>query len=165
MKNCLIQLSKCIDVIMNILIVIVSSTLVIVVFLNIVFRYLLKQPLSWSTEIAGYGLIWWVFLGSAIAIKKDQHISLGFLEKSLTFRIDRLRKKLVIFFMIFYSYILVYYSIIIFPLTRRQITPFIQIPLVYLYAIMPISGISFMIYLLEKYFMINIPKEIKNKNI
>jgi len=53
-----------------------SALIFVVVFLQVLFRYLLRQPLFWSEELPRYLLIWMSFLAAALAQKHDAHIDI-----------------------------------------------------------------------------------------
>jgi len=146
MKDYIIKLA---DHIIEILMVIVSIILLVVVFTNVIFRYVIRSPLSWANEIARYGLVWWVFLGSALAVKKDRHIALSFIPKHLKLSINIIRKKIIHCLLILYNIVLVYNTIKIFPKLYHQMTPFTRFPIAWMYAIIPISALIMIIYSLN----------------
>jgi TRAP-type C4-dicarboxylate transport system permease small subunit len=45
------------------------------VFLEVVIRYVLNAPLSWTEEIARYALVWLAMLASAVAARKGVHFA------------------------------------------------------------------------------------------
>jgi len=51
------------------LLVFLSATL----FLQVVFRYLIQQPLPWTEEAARYALVWYAMLAAAAAAWSGQH--------------------------------------------------------------------------------------------
>jgi TRAP-type C4-dicarboxylate transport system permease small subunit len=53
----------------------------IIVALQIVFRFFLHSPLSWSEELASYILVWTAFLGLAIAQRDGSHIAMQIFPK------------------------------------------------------------------------------------
>ncbi len=52
--------------------------LVTVTFSQVVFRYLLQAPLSWSEELARFLLMWMASLSAAYAFKTRSHFALRF---------------------------------------------------------------------------------------
>ena len=44
--------------------------LAIIVFLQFFTRYILNDSLSWTEEIARYGLMWLAFIGGAVVTRK-----------------------------------------------------------------------------------------------
>ncbi|HHY47061.1 MAG TPA: TRAP transporter small permease [Firmicutes bacterium] len=46
----------------------------IVVFLQVVFRFVLRYPAPWTEELARYLLVWVMFLGAAVSSKEGTHL-------------------------------------------------------------------------------------------
>ena len=59
----------------------------VVVFVQVVLRYVFLSPLVWAEESARYLLIWISCLGSAYGVKKGIHISVMFVYKKLRGRL------------------------------------------------------------------------------
>jgi len=51
--------------------------MVLLVFLQVVFRYVFFYPFSWSEEFATFIFIWIVLLGAAVGIRKQEHLGLS----------------------------------------------------------------------------------------
>lgn len=47
----------------------------LLIFLQVVFRYVFKESLSWSEELATYLFIWLTFIGASIATRERTHIN------------------------------------------------------------------------------------------
>ncbi|HWR40654.1 MAG TPA: TRAP transporter large permease subunit [Patescibacteria group bacterium] len=56
-----------------------AFTMVMAVFMQVIFRYVLKMPLSWSEELARYAFMWTTFLGASVALRQNSlpSITLG----------------------------------------------------------------------------------------
>ncbi|WP_153394495.1 TRAP transporter small permease [Ornithinicoccus halotolerans] len=52
--------------------------LLVITATSVAFRYLLGSPLHWSNELSGLLMVWLIFLGSIGALKRAEHISVGF---------------------------------------------------------------------------------------
>ncbi|MDW7675228.1 MAG: TRAP transporter small permease [Bacillota bacterium] len=57
----------------------VMTSIVFIVFLQVFNRFILKQPLSWSEELARYLFIILVFIGLSVATKTRGHFGVEFL--------------------------------------------------------------------------------------
>lgn len=134
---------------LNFIIVAMFSCMSIAVFIQIIFRYLLHQPIYWSEEFPRFILIWLTFLGSAIAMKNRSHLSISLLTNRLS-----VKKRISVQFfanllsLLFIS-ILVWGGIIIAILTMPNRTAALQMPTGLVYLAVPVGGIIMIIYLLK----------------
>lgn len=65
------------SILMNLDAIICGSTLtvcLILVNLNVVFRYILNSPIKWTDEVVTSLFVWTVFMGSAYAHRKHAHL-------------------------------------------------------------------------------------------
>ena len=61
----------------------ILAIVTILVISQVVFRYVIDQPLAWSEELARYLIIWLTFLGASIGIRKYGHIRVEILSRIL----------------------------------------------------------------------------------
>jgi len=54
--------------------VVLLSTIVVSITVQVITRYLFGQPLVWVEELAGYCFLWSVFLGAAVGMKELRHV-------------------------------------------------------------------------------------------
>lgn len=66
------------------LLVLLMSLEVIIVFAQVITRFVLKTPLAWSEEIARYMFIWLVWVGAAYATKENKNIKIDILSSKFT---------------------------------------------------------------------------------
>ena len=55
------------------------ATTVLLTVLQVVFRYALDSPLSWSEELARWLFVWSIFLGCALLVSQHKHMRMEFL--------------------------------------------------------------------------------------
>ena len=58
----------------KILCVIFLALMSIIIVLQVFFRYVLNNSLSWSEELARYLFIWMIYIGISLGVKMDKHI-------------------------------------------------------------------------------------------
>lgn len=57
--------------------------IVILLILQVLFRYVLKISVPWTEELARYLTIWMVYLGVALAFNDDDHVKIDFFIKKI----------------------------------------------------------------------------------
>ncbi len=71
-------------------VIVLLALLIVLAFAQVVLRYAFNSPLTWSEEVARSLMIYLTFIGSALALKKNLHLHMGFslhslLKKTITF--------------------------------------------------------------------------------
>lgn len=129
---------------------------ILLVFVNVVLRYVFKSSSTWIEEVVRYLIIWVTFIGSAICFRKGSHMGIDLIF-SLTK--GRVKKGIEIFglvasfiFMIFlFKYGL---ELVLFTQKTGQITPAIEIKLFWVYIGIPLgaflSGMDILMVLFNK---------------
>ena len=59
--------------------------LVITLTLQVASRFLFKFPLDWTEELARVGLMWLVFIGSAVAARRAEHFAVELVMEKASF--------------------------------------------------------------------------------
>lgn len=152
------KLVKYSDVIITILIILISIILLTTVSASVFFRYVVKKPLLWVNEIAAFALIWWVFIGSAFAVRKNRHIAIEYFKTKLSSKFVIWLDILIYLIFGLYCLILTYYSIIVLPRVYGQVASFSRISMSWFYIIIPICSVIMIIYLIDSIIML-IPKK------
>jgi len=109
--------------------------------LQVFFRYVLNNPLSWTEELSRITLVWLVFWGSVIATRRKKHLSISFfvdlLPEKIRIYIEIFNQLLLIIFLGIFSY--TGYRVML--ITKGIVTPALGISYLWFYLIVPISGI------------------------
>ncbi len=124
-----------------------SAAIFFVVFLQVVFRYVLQQPLFWSEELPRYLLIWMAFLAAALAERYDGHINItlavNLLPQSAQ-RVVRILRRLVT---LAFLGALVYSGGLVTKITVHHRSTALQIPMAAVYVALPVGAALMMLYL------------------
>ena len=124
----------------EVLLVLLSSIMVVVIFVQVVMRQL-GNSLSWSEELARYCFIWLIYIGISYGVKKQRHIKVDVL-----LMVVKGRAKVVlniisnVLFIVFASVIIYYgYDIASQLLSFGQKSPALQIPMGLVYMATPVG--------------------------
>jgi TRAP-type C4-dicarboxylate transport system permease small subunit len=120
---------------------ILMAIMVLVVFIQIIFRFLLTIPLSWSEEVARYIMVWTTFLGAALAVEKKAHPFIEVFVNLLPLEIKVPVNILIICLSCVFYAILVFYGAMFVTSSVMQPSAAMEIPMGYVYIIIPVGGI------------------------
>ena len=126
---------------------VLSILIFVVVFLQVLFRYLLRQPLFWSEELPRYLLIWMCFLAAALAQKHDAHINITLCLAPLSTRTRQLFKILTDAVILAFLWILIYSGGLVTSITAHHRSTALQLPMGLVYAALPVGAILMSVYL------------------
>src|SRR3954451_16345629 len=108
--------------------------LAFIVFLQFFTRYILNDSLSWTEEIARYGLMWLAFIGGAVVTRKKSHIAVELLSNLMA--PGRLRSALlalVDFVTLGFLGLLAYFSVTIVERMHSQTMTVVELPISIVY--------------------------------
>lgn len=125
-----------------------SALIAIVVFLQVVFRYVLRQPLFWSEELPRYLLIWITFLASALAQEHLAHINITLVVNRLPSKLQRWLRVVTNIVILGFLGVLVYSGGLVSRITVHHRSTALQIPMAAVYLALPVGGTLMMLYLL-----------------
>ena len=155
MKNFQQKLNKVLEVFL----VILMSVLVIDVLWQVFSRYLLSSPSSFTDELAGFLLIWVGVLGAAYVAGRKEHLAIDILiQKSSPARQRKLQYVIYSLIFLFALFVMGVGGVIL-MYTRFMLqvkSAALQLPLGYVYIILPISGLIIMYY--EILFILHLSK-------
>ncbi len=139
------------------LLLLIFGLLVIDVVWQVVSRYIIGQSSSFTEEYARFSLIWLTVLGAAyINGQKEGHLSMDFLLSKLSTEKRHARQKVIQWLMAIFALVIMVIgggNLVYTTLSLGQMSSALQIPLGYIYAIVPLCGliiIFFSIYNIKK---------------
>lgn len=74
----LLKIDDLISKVVKAILITLFGTITIVIFMQIVYRYVLLKPIPWAEEVARYLFVWISFLGAGVAVKLKSHVGVGF---------------------------------------------------------------------------------------
>lgn len=127
------------------LILTLLMVVVVSVFLQVFFRYVLQDPLSWSEELARSCLIWLTFIGSALAIRAKGHFVLEIVTSRLPRKTRGIWELSLMVITAVFLIVMIYNGIVMLPMLSTQVSASLQISMIYIYLSISI-GSSFMLF-------------------
>jgi TRAP-type C4-dicarboxylate transport system permease small subunit len=141
-----------VDKVLEFFLVVLMSTLVLDVVWQVASRYLFGNPSSFTDELATFLLIWVGLAGAAYVKGKNEHLAIDILHTKLS-------PVNVVRMMMFINFLVVVFSLTIMiaggswlVYTRfvlGQLSASMQVPVGYVYMIVPISGILMTYYAID----------------
>jgi TRAP-type C4-dicarboxylate transport system permease small subunit len=136
------------------MLVAIFGLLVIDVVWQVASRYIIGQSSSFTEEFARFSLIWLAVLGAAyINGQKEGHLSMDFLVTKLTPQKQVARKKNIQLFMILFAVVVMIIgggNLVYITLKLGQTSPALHVPLGYVYAIVPVSGLLIIFFCIHR---------------
>lgn len=141
-----------IDALLEKFLAILMAVLVVDVLWQVISRYILSSPSSFTDELAGFLLIWVGLFGAAYVAGKKEHLAIDLL-------LQRSGPKRRYFLEIFISIIIIIFSLVVLVVggTWLVYTRFalevksaaLEIPLGYVYIVLPISGLLIVFFTID----------------
>jgi len=126
----------------------IVAVMTVVVFLQVLYRYVFAQSLQWSEELARYLFVWLSIFGAALALQKKGHFGLDLFYKMLSTRWQRVMKFPVVLLMGIVIFVILFQGIILVQKTALQESPAMGISMAWAYASLPVGGALMAIHLL-----------------
>ncbi|MGD2294595.1 MAG: TRAP transporter small permease [Candidatus Aminicenantes bacterium] len=112
-------------------------------------RFVLKNPSSFTEELARYLLIWVGLMGASYAAGKKKHLSIDVVVNRLQIRTRRVVEYLIQTFIFLFALLVLVFGgirLVAITLTLNQISAALRIKLGYVYLVLPLSGLLLMFY-------------------
>jgi len=124
--------------------------MIFLIFMQVTFRYIVNNPISWTEEVSRHLMIWSAFLGAAIAYRRNAHLGVDVFLSKFSKKI----KKIILFCIYLvtfgYSLFLIIIGFEIAEKTMRQTSSALRYKMGYVYLLIPISFIIISLFSVEK---------------
>ena len=135
--------------VLSVFLMVLMAAIVLDVTWQVITRFILKNPSSFTEELAGFLLIWIGILGASYALYTRSHLGIDI----LTYKLKGVKKQtaeIVVYTIVilFALFVMVFGGIRLVRLTLEpnQISAAVGIPIGYVYLVLPISGILMIYY-------------------
>lgn len=123
-----------------VLLALALGLLALLAFAQVIARYLLGAPLTWSEEVVRYALIWSVFLGVGIGVRKGMLVSVEVVNAALPAPLARLLTWASLAISAAFWSILATYGCIILGNVEGMRSGALEIPMTYVYSAIPFGS-------------------------
>ena len=116
------------------------GALALILFTQVILRYLLHSPLTWSEEVAKYLSIWVVFLGMAVAMRRTLLIAVEAVIQNVPESIGRAMRLLsLLLIMVFVGYLTYIGTVLAFGAAEQNFAS-LELPMSLVYAAIPVGS-------------------------
>lgn len=127
-----------------------SAFTVIVIFLQVVMRYVFGNSLTWSEEVARYAFIWMIYMGISLGVKRDKHLKVDAFSMMFDKKGKIVLEMFVNVFFLAFAIIITYYGFDIAARVTRE-SAALQIPMNYVYLAPAVGMALAIIRLIQKF--------------
>jgi len=142
-------IKKILDRSLELLLMVVVVVLVLDVLWQVFTRFILKNPSTWTEELAVFMLIWVSLLGAAVALGRGAHLGIDYFVGKLPARIRVFTEVFVFLVVALFSFLVMIVGgieLVVDTLRLEQISPAINVKVGYVYLAVPISGFFLVLY-------------------
>lgn len=130
--------------------------IVLLVFFQVVSRYVLDFQMGWSNELSRYILIWIAWISASFAVHKNAHIRVELLINMLSGKAKKILELIVLIIWFSFALFLALIGTKFILMIREmgQVSPSLGLPMELVYMAAPIAGILMCIRLIQQAILI-----------
>ena len=140
MKDIVLKISDKLNKFAEYLMIGLMTGISLLIFTQVVFRYVFNYSLFWSEELARYTLIWITFIGASVGFKKKGHIGVDFLYNRFSLQTQKNLTVFSDFIILILSLILTVYGANLSKFVHMQSSAALLIPMSIPYSAIAIGG-------------------------
>jgi len=124
---------------------------VLLVFSQVIMRYVFNNSLAWSEELARYIFTWQVWLGTSYGIKYKQHIRVKLFNSRIPMPYrDYVEIIVILIWMAICVFLTINGGMLVSRLLQNnQLSPVLRMPMGYVYMCIPVSGLMMIVRLIK----------------
>ncbi|MGP1522751.1 TRAP transporter small permease [Treponema sp.] len=129
------------------------SGMVLLIFVQVIYRYIIKEPLSWSEELATYFFSGIIFFGAVFLYREEKHINMSMaLDAIKNAKVKKVIKIIADIFIILFLCAMTFYT---YPLARDilalgGVSPSMEwLKLGWIFMIVPVGSMLSLLMMLE----------------
>lgn len=132
------------ELVLAALCVVAFVTMFVLGIATVVFRYVIESSLAFPDELIRYLFIWMIFLGSAIAFRRNMHAAIGVAVAHLPPSLKRAALILATLACVVFFAVLFRSGLLLTIRVQTQISPALEVSMAWVYGAIP-AGMAFLI--------------------
>ena len=124
------------------------AAMTIVVFLQVLFRYVFNAPLDWSEEMASFAFVWMALLGASVGLRYNEHPRLDIIYNLMPAWGQKLSDLLINFSILFMLIMMMIFGWQLTIAMRMQSTAALGYSVSYVYVVLPLSATIMAVHVL-----------------
>jgi len=135
------------------LVAFIMFSLVVIVFTQVIVRYVIRVPLPWTEEMARYLFVWLVFISASVCVQRRAHLGIDILVINFPPKVQQHLYTLSLVLSLGFSFVVVKKGYELLTRSGAQISPMLHLPMSYVYIIIPVSYMIICLVLLWQIYM------------
>ncbi len=127
------------------------AAIVLMTLFQVINRYAIQHPVSWTGEIARFLAVWVVLLGAARCVRDDSHIYIDLLYNLVGRRAQWWMMLAVNLLFATLAGVMIWQGVKILPIVAKQTAAASRISMAWVYLSVPLSSGFIVFYLLERF--------------
>lgn len=119
----------------------------VLVFANVVLRYLAGFSLPWVEELTRYMMIWVAYLGAGLALRAGTHVAVELLQDMIPAARARILRSVIATVILCFLAAVAWYGFSYAQFTMRQTSPVLNVPLGIIYLGVPLGCVLAAVHL------------------
>lgn len=112
---------------------IILGGMMVLICLQVFFRYVMNAPLAWTEELARFGFIWMTFVAGYLGARRAQHISVELIQDMFPKSVKRFMQFISYLITAVFFFVVSYYLLFLWTRLSRQMSPALRIHMNYVY--------------------------------
>lgn len=129
-----------------------TGVMAILVFLQVLFRYVLDAPLDWSEEMSTFAFAWMCLLGASVGLRYDEHPRLDIFLNRFPQMMQKFTRLLINLSVLFMLVVLLIYGWRLTMVMKMQKTAALGYSVSFVYIVLPLSALIMIFHVIAQTF-------------
>jgi TRAP-type transport system small permease protein len=125
----------------NFIVVFLFTVVVVVVFSQVIARYVAGSAISWADELSRFAFVWLVYLGGTITIREGKNVCFDLILESFHGKARKVMFTLVSLASALFLVFMTYLGVLVCQAQVAESSPIMKLPMEFVVAAIPVGGI------------------------